>query len=249
MNENNNKRNRQESDIKDDTMKQSDDYDNIDFKFIEAIDQILEKNGDLGIKPNNDSSLGKLIYPSNRSIISSVRSRSKHIPHLALINFAKAFDVDMNFFYGRSHLDYKPMTTHKSKTNSNSITISGNGNNTTHAGNGDITGVKNITNEANSSMLEVNTMINNFMSKLDKDCVNEFYRIINEVRAENTDLNNELRSHLKKKSKKIEKMALLHKEELKQVQDELKSSNQNLFEAQKNESDILKKYIASIEIK
>ena len=58
-----------------------------------------------------------------------------------------------------------------------------------------------------------------------------------------------VRTHLKKKSKKIEKMALLHKEELKQVQDELKSCNQNLFEAQKNESDILKKYIASIEIK
>ena len=51
-------------------MKQNPDYDTIDLKFIEAIDEVLEKNDELGLKPSNDSSLGKLIYPSNRSIIS-----------------------------------------------------------------------------------------------------------------------------------------------------------------------------------
>ncbi len=247
MNEKETPSNHQTNDNQTDTMKANPDYDAIDMKFIDAINIVLKKNSDLGIRPSNDSSLGKMIYPSNRSIISSVRSRSKHIPHLALINFAKRFNVDMNYFYGAETLDYIPKPEKHINKSDNSITNNGDQNNIAHAGNGKIKEVKNVNNEPNSNNIRVETMINNFMGKLDKDCVAEFYRIINEIRKENTDLNHQLRQHIKKKSEKIEKMALQHKDELKQIQDILATTNENLFKAQKSESDILKKYIASID--
>lgn len=233
-----------------DKMKENLDYDTIDLKFIDAIDEVLEKNDEMGIKPSNDSSLGKLIYPSNRSIISSVRSRSKHIPHLALINFAKIFDVDMNYFYGRDALNYLPKSKGTVNNSNNSVHNTGNNNTTTHAGNrGTIKEVKNVQNEVNGGSMDIDTMIINLMAKLDKECVDEFYKIIKKMRKENKKLNKELNSHLKKKSKKIEKMAALHSAEVKSLQKELKKSNQNLLDAQKNESDILKKYISSLEAK
>lgn len=205
MNEKETPSNHQTNDNQTDTMKANPDYDAIDMKFIDAINIVLKKNSDLGIRPSNDSSLGKMIYPSNRSIISSVRSRSKHIPHLALINFAKRFNVDMNYFYGAETLDYIPKPEKHINKSDNSITNNGDQNNIAHAGNGKIKEVKNVNNEPNSNNIRVETMINNFMGKLDKDCVAEFYRIINEIRKENTDLNHQLRQHIKKNQRRLKR--------------------------------------------
>lgn len=80
-------------------MKENTDYFQIDKKFIQAIDMILAYHIENKIKPTNDSAIAKLIYPANRNIISSVRGGHKHIPHLAIINMAKVFDLDMNYFY------------------------------------------------------------------------------------------------------------------------------------------------------
>ena len=92
-------------------MKENPVLNKIDSKFISAVDELIAINTELGIKPANDSAIGKAVYPNNRSIISAVRGKSKHIPHLALINFAKEFDVNMNYFYGDDEsLNYKPNT-------------------------------------------------------------------------------------------------------------------------------------------
>ena len=56
-------------------MKENPHYDEIDLKFVKAVDEVIAVNSELGIKPSNDSSIGKEVYPTNRSIVSAVRSR------------------------------------------------------------------------------------------------------------------------------------------------------------------------------
>ena len=103
------------------TMKKNTDYFQIDKKFIEAIDIILAYHIENNIKPTNDSAIAKLIYPPNRNIISSVRGGHKHIPHLAIINMAKVFDVDMNYFYKEDIPFEYPVTGKKEKDIQNGL--------------------------------------------------------------------------------------------------------------------------------
>lgn len=70
-----------------------------DVKFIEAVDYIIERNRAAGIKPKTDSGLAKIVYPPNRSIISAVRSKTKHIPETAVVNLGLMFSIDFNFFW------------------------------------------------------------------------------------------------------------------------------------------------------
>ena len=54
-------------------MTKSPKYAHIDQKFVTALDQVIAVNTELGIKPNNDSSIGQIIYPYNRRLISPLR--------------------------------------------------------------------------------------------------------------------------------------------------------------------------------
>lgn len=68
--------------------------------FIQAVDMIQEQAKLIGLKSKkSDNGIGKLIYPSSSGIVNSVRNKKNNIPHSALINFAKQFNVDMNYFY------------------------------------------------------------------------------------------------------------------------------------------------------
>lgn len=235
-------------------MKQNPDYDTIDLKFIEAIDEVLEKNDELGLKPSNDSSLGKLIYPSNRSIISSVRSRAKHIPHLALINFAKLFDVDMNYFYSDRSLSYIPRVTTVNNNQDYSIKKTGKGSFVAYAGNGTIGDIKNVakeivTNNNTSLNPSAETVINNFIQQIDEACIPDFYRILNAIRDETGSTIEELKFHLKKKSKRLDKLNKRHHKELKAVNLKLVETNERLIKAQENEKATMEKYISVLEKK
>ena len=237
------------------TMKQNADYDTIDLKFIDAIDEVLQKNDQLGIKPSNDSSLGKLIYPSNRSIISSVRSRAKHIPHLALINFAKMFDVDMNYFYSNRTLNYIPRVRTTDNRIDNSVKDTGEGSFVTHAGSGTIRDVKNVAkeiindNRTTHSNPSAETIINNFIQKIDEHCIPDFYSILNAIRDETGGTIEELKHHLKKKSKKLDKLNEKHHKELKAVNLKLTEACERMIEAQENEKQTMMKYITLLENK
>ncbi|WP_046758016.1 hypothetical protein [Kordia jejudonensis] len=68
--------------------------------FIEAVDRIQEEAEQIGFKSKkSDNGIGKVIYPTSPGIVNSVRNKKNNIPHTALINFAKQFNVDMNYFY------------------------------------------------------------------------------------------------------------------------------------------------------
>ena len=68
---------------------------NVDTQFLKAVDHILT----IDEKYQTDYGLSKLIYPANPYIIKDMREKGKHVPHKALIVFAKYFNIDFNYFY------------------------------------------------------------------------------------------------------------------------------------------------------
>ncbi len=67
----------------------------VDSQFLKAVDHILTASE----KYQTDYGLSKLIYPANPYIIKDMREKGKHVPHKALIIFAKYFNIDFNYFY------------------------------------------------------------------------------------------------------------------------------------------------------
>lgn len=71
----------------------------IDELFIKAIDQVVKDSKEAGIKPDSYRGINLLIYPESAGLISRVKNKKNHVTHIALINFAKEYNVDMNYFY------------------------------------------------------------------------------------------------------------------------------------------------------
>lgn len=221
-------------------------YEEINSKFVKAVDEVITVNSELGIKPNNDSAIGNLIYPSNRSIISSVRSKSKHIPHLAIINFAKHFNVDMNYFYNGTPLQYQPPSITNITVKKNGISSTGNNATNIHAGNGKIKGINNA--EAGSKntlveVVEVNTMINNFISQIDGERVKQFLTIISKIQVESKSSSKKLERILIEKSEEIKEMRISFKEEMAELREELKQTRDKLDLSLKREVDLLRELL------
>ena len=235
-----------------DTMKNKEEYNNLDLKFIEAVDEVIAINKELGIKPYNDSAVAKMIYPSNRGIISSVRSRSKHIPHLALMNFAKEFDVDMNYFYkSEVKLQYKPSDINNIVLKGNSVETRGDKNVTIHAGNeGKIQGINTAESGSKNTLVEVvevNTMINNFISKINDDYVDQFFRILGQIQGEAKATRTRLEKLFQDKSKELASIRDSYREDLRETRSELTETQKKLEDSQMRENEMLRKYISKIE--
>jgi len=227
-------------------MKKSPQFENIDSKFIAALDEVIAVNTELGIKPNNDSGVGKLIYPPNRSIISSVRSKSKHVPHLALMNFAKEFQVDMNYFYISDHpLNYLPPTIKNIVVKGNNV--NGDHNTSLYAKKGDIKGIK--TAEAGSKntlvdLVEVNTMINNFISEMDKERITQFMTIISQIQSDSKNSLKRMEVQFKGKCKEVTELRKSFREELCLTRKQLEETREKLDQARINESEVLRQMLA-----
>lgn len=228
-------------------MKKSPKYVNIDEKFVDALDEVIAVNTKLGIKPNNDSSIGKIIYPSNRSIISSVRSKSKHIPHLALINFANEFSVDMNYFYSDNHiLNYKPPVTKNVIIKGNKVT--GNYNITMHAGKGEIKGINTAETGSKNTLVEtveVTTMINNFIAKMDREHITEFMTILSQIQSDRKSALSRLEEQFREKNKEIKAIRQTFIDDLANTRKELSETRAKLDEARIRENDALRQMLNS----
>lgn len=228
-------------------MKQNPLYDNIDEKFVKAVDEVIAANTELGIKPSRDSAIGRLVYPSNRSIISAVRSRSKHIPHIALINFSKHFNVDMNYFYNENFtLQYQPPTITNISVKGNSIHSSGAHTSNIHAGKGKIKGVNKAEAGSQNTLLEVvevNSMINNFIAQIDTERVHQFLNIVSKIQTEPKASIRRLEKMLQKKSEELKDLRNAFKEELQSVRVELKDTRIKLDDALKSEVTLLRELL------
>ncbi len=227
-------------------MKEKSEYEEIDLKFVKAVDEIIAVNSELGIKPNNDSLIGKEVYPTNRSIISAVRSKSKHIPHLAIINFAKRFNVDMNYFYADRPLQYLPPTITNITVKGNGIHSTGSNTTNINAGKGKIKGIHTAESGSKNTLVEVvevNTMINNFISQIDTERVQQFLTIISKIQVENKASAKKLEKMLQEKSLELKEIRTSFKEEMQSVRFELKETRVKLDDALKSEVTLLKKLL------
>jgi hypothetical protein len=226
-------------------MKKSPQFENIDLKFVSALDEVIAVNTELGIKPNNDSSIGSIIYPSNRSIISSVRSRAKHIPHLALMNFAKEFKVDMNYFYTEEHLlNYKPPAIKNIVVKGNNI--SGDFNTSIHAKKGDIKGINTAQPGSKNTLVdlvEVNTMINNFISEMDKERIAQFMTIISQIQTDSKASLKRMELQFQEKCKEVTRLQESFTEDLATTRKQLAESREKLDQARINESEVLRQML------
>lgn len=227
-------------------MKKSPQFENIDLKFINALDEVIAVNTELGIKPNNDSSVGKLIYPPNRSIISSIRSKSKHVPHLALMNFAKEFKVDMNYFYMSDHpLNYSPPPIKNLIVNGNSVT--GDHNTSLYAKKGDIKGIKTAESGSKNTivdLVEVDTMINNFISEMDKDRITQFITIISQIQSDNKASLRRMELQFQKKCKEVTELRKSFNDDLCVTRKQLSDTIEKLDQARINENEVLRQMLA-----
>ncbi|WP_339625395.1 hypothetical protein [uncultured Winogradskyella sp.] len=226
-------------------MKKSPQFENIDLKFVSALDEVIAVNTELGIKPNNDSSIGRVIYPSNRSIISSVRSRAKHIPHLALMNFAKEFKVDMNYFYTEEHLlNYKPPAIKNIVVKGNNI--SGDYNTSIHAKKGNIKGINTAESGSKNTLVdlvEVNTMINNFISEMDKERITQFMTIISQIQTDSKASLKRMELQFQEKCKEVSTLRESFTEDLATTRKQLAESREKLDQARINESEVLRQML------
>lgn len=228
-------------------MKENPQYDKIDMKFLSAVDEVITINTELGIKPTNDSSIGKLVYPTNRSIVAAVRGKMKHIPHLALINFAEQFNVNMNYFYSENApLQYHSKDIMNINVSGNSISSTGDNATNIHAGKGKIKEINTAKVSSKNTLvdtIEVNTMINNFISQIDREKVQQFFEIVGSIQVESKLSSQRLERMLAQKSVEMNEMRIAFKEDIQLVRSELKDTRVKLDEAVKREVDLLRELL------
>ncbi|QKX05335.1 hypothetical protein HN014_10545 [Aquimarina sp. TRL1] len=79
----------------------------IDKQFLKAIEKIRRIYSLNDLKRLSDAGIGKEIYGSNAHVVTQVREGVKHLPHLAMVNFARYFNIPMEYFYDESiELDF-----------------------------------------------------------------------------------------------------------------------------------------------
>ncbi len=231
-------------------MKHTPEYHAIDSKFVLAVDEIIACNKELGVKPNNDNSIGKIIYPSNRGIISSVRSKSKHIPHLAVINLSKHFNVDMNYFYSENApLKYNPPVIKNVVVKGDSINSHGNNSIINHATkDGKIFGVNTAENKSANTIvetIEVNTMINHFISKINDEQVAQFLKIISKLQNDNKATIRRFEKLLDERSKELILSRKSYVADSLKTREELSETRGLLHESQQREIELLRGFLTS----
>ncbi len=230
-------------------MRQNPLYTIIDDKFLDAVDEIKRINTKLGIKPNKDSAIGRLIYPSNRSIISSVRSQAKHIPHIAIINFAKEFNVDMNYFYdSMTSLQYQPRIENTTTVSGNGIYSSGSHARNTHAGQSK---TKHLVTECIPQQHPVmptilaNPLIANFMNTLSAEQMPEFVSIITQIQKEYQTKVSKLNHKVEQGLLDLKELRGVCDQDLKHSRDDLKQAREKLDKALESEISLLKQLLLS----
>lgn len=97
-------------------------------KFLEIIDEIKETNRLLNANPKTYSAIAGIIYPSDRTIFTKLKTGiRKKIPLDALVNLATYFKVDMNYiFFEGFEMNYFPevvMNSNNKKTIDTKISL------------------------------------------------------------------------------------------------------------------------------
>ena len=95
--------------------------------------------------------------------------------------------------------------------------------------------------------LEVETMINNFVSNINEKYVDDFYNILTRIRKDNLEMRLRLEKLVNSKYLEYGEIDKAKKKELNDLKEELLSTKEKLEVSRNRESDILQKYIARLE--
>ena len=184
-----------------------------DLKAIQVVDIVLAKNKELGIEPQQDHTLSLLISSNrNRSLISRVRTRERHIPESAIIKLSELFGVDMNFFFFKDVVfDYNPLQSEKVsathyEANNKGINNIGEGSVTTLVegdNKGKIIGI------VKGNVYEGNKII---------DIAQNAEKIVNEFKPDQREIVNDILDPIKSEAAKIENRILKKTEDIKKMQ-------------------------------
>ena len=201
----------------------------IDSLFIKAVDQIIADSRKIGIRPNSYRAINLLIYPASPGLISKVKNGNGHITHVALINFAKEYNVNMNYFYHEgvdfeydlnnflpAHKQVKKSDSSPDKIKLEDVNFS------------DVDFEKEISfeNEELAKKFKLDTQIRIFAELLPKDASHFFYNILHIIQFD----------YESKLMKLVEKIGLLD--------EKLKKTYEKIQKVQENENDLLKKLIS-----
>lgn len=84
----------------------------MDQQFIKAVKAVQQAYEEKGLNSISYFEIGTIIYENNRGVVKQVIDRTRNIPHLAAIRFAKHFNIDIGYFYD-SDQDIKCMIPEK----------------------------------------------------------------------------------------------------------------------------------------
>ncbi len=249
-------------------MKDIDHLDIVDKQFLNAIDYLIRfhKEANQNLEFITDSGFGKLIYPINRYIIKQVREEGKHLPHVALIKFAKRFDIDFNYFY-TDGMEFNYKFFEKKEQGANTIIQEQASDEIVEEMNkrqelifSDLTASKKYTfasliNDVSKEMYNIKTeliQIFNTSTPTEKRKITiaAFDRIATMVRRKYTieqmGMDNIETISALEKEQKDSKKSIQNKEDIiEQLREELSTCNNNLIEAQKNETIALRRLLES----
>ena len=152
----------------------------------------------------------------------------------------------MNYFYNESPLQYQPPTITNITVKGNGIHSTGNNTTNINAGKGKIQGIHTAESGSTNTLVElveVNTMINNFISQIDGERVKQFLTIISKIQVESKSSSEKLERILIEKSEEIKEMRISFKEEMGELREELKQTRDKLDISLKREVDLLRELL------
>lgn len=213
-----------------------------DIKFLEAVDHIIERNLRARIKPRTDSALAKIIYPPNRSIISAVRSSTKHIPETALVNLALMFSIDFNFFwrddapliYSSDKEDYSD--TYTVGTNKFSITEE----------------EPRTRFEADKKILDIHFLdaenaINSLPAEVPAVSIQACLKPLSNIQIKARQIQEQLAEEVAQKKKELEELSASFEQQLEEERRKTKKMEKELVKLRKSERGYLEKYLKLLE--
>lgn len=215
-----------------------------DLRFLQAAEYIIQKNRQAGIPPDSYSSLGELIYPSNRSIISAVRNEMKHIPEAAVAQLALMFNLDLNYFYRDGvELKYVPKTNDKTEAkviaSDNAVANTGNGAATFHAGSGKIEGV----NTGNGHLTHYVVQAERFIAQVPSELRDDFSDVIQKFKEEFALMQENLKSEIRSKNEDLKRTTDSYERLLKDKKRRCEKLEKDLERALEKMQEYMEKYV------
>jgi len=197
-----------------------------DIKFLNAVDYIIAQHKRLGLKPNTENAISKLVF-AKRSVIAKIRASQRGVSQSQIEKLALYYNLNFNYFYRSTVLlEYEPNSAERNEQQSEQ---GSEGRNNHLSFKGDNYGVVD-NGQINVYLEKIRQIGESSIEPLPKS----YHALLQNIRLEFQGLNQKL----VEKANKLKKVEELLKEQILNLQQELN-------EARRSENQTLKKYLDS----